>query len=247
MENDNREIKIAPSILSADFGNMRHDVKKVQEAGADMIHFDVMDGLAVGVSQITFGTKMVADLKETITVPIDVHLMVARPERMTAAFAQAGANIISFHVETTDKSYIVPLLKDIRRHKCKAGIVISPDTAIPSVKDYLDYCDMVTLMSVRPGASNQEILPEAMDRLQKLKALIGNKNIDIKIDGGINLQNVGLAKEYGANIIVSGSTIFKSQDWADTIKQLRERTSADVDQDSTDEDDDEDENAGSEE
>ncbi|MDR3021459.1 MAG: ribulose-phosphate 3-epimerase [Clostridiales bacterium] len=238
-----KKIKISPSILSADFGNMQNAVVDLQKCGADMIHFDVMDGIFV--SNITFGAKMVADLKKHISVPLDVHLMIVKPERYTAAFADAGADIITIHVESTSTDYLLPTIKDIKRRKLKAGVAISPDTPLNDIRQTLDFVDMVLLMSVYPGASGQKFIEKTLKRLQQLKEMIGDRNIEIEIDGGINLQNIEQLRELGVDIAVVGSSILNSTDWTNTIAQLKNGSNqqqqiADIVEEDEDYDDDED-------
>ncbi|MCL1944662.1 MAG: ribulose-phosphate 3-epimerase [Firmicutes bacterium] len=212
---------IAPSILSADFSNLKETVIKLQESGADILHFDVMDGIFV--PHLSFGPKLVADLRKYITIPLAVHLMVGRPERITAAIAEAGADMISFHIESTDREYVVPMLRDIKRRKLKAGLAISPDTSIKVLTNCLDSLDYIILMSVYPGSSGQQLLEKTYDRLTQLKALIGDRDIKIEIDGGITLDNVAQIKAIGVDTIISGNCILGSTDWKQAMIDLREK------------------------
>ena len=214
-------LKIAPSILSADFSNLQHTVQLLQQSGADLLHLDIMDGIFV--PNLSFGPKMVADLKKHTRLTLDVHLMVGRPERLTAAVAEAGADMISFHIESTDREYVVPMLRDIKRRKLKAGLAISPDTPIKALTNCLDSVDYVVLMSVYPGASGQFFLEKTFERLQQLRALIGEREIEIEIDGGINLQNIAQIKSIGVDIAVAGSAIISSGDWQQAIVDLKEK------------------------
>jgi len=213
------QIKIAPSILSADFGKMAQEVKRTEDAGADLLHCDVMDG--VFVPNITFGPKMIADIRKATTLPLDVHLMIVEPEKYVEAFAKAGADYITIHVEATKK--LVPTLKAIRGLGVKSGAVISPDTPVSAVEPALEYSDMVLLMSVYPGFGGQKFLEKSLDRLSELAGLVkkSKRKIDIEIDGGVTSDNVEAIKKAGANVIVAGNTIFGAASPKDMIRTLR--------------------------
>ncbi|MDR1138827.1 MAG: ribulose-phosphate 3-epimerase [Clostridiales bacterium] len=229
--------KIAPSILSADYGNMQHVVTTLQDSGAEMIHFDMMDGIFV--PNLSFGPKFIKDLKKHINVPVDVHMMIGRPERMTAAVAEAGADMISFHIEATDRDYVLPMLRDIKRRKLKAGIAISPDTPVKTLTSFVDSVDYVLLMSVHPGASGQQFLPKSLDRLIQLKALIGDRPIQIQIDGGVCMDNILQIREIGVDIVVAGSAILAQSNWINAIAQLKSTQLPQV-EDTQEQEDDED-------
>ena len=215
-----KQIKIAPSILSADFSKMGEEVQELERCGADVVHCDVMDG--VFVNNITFGIKMVEDLRKITTLPLDCHLMIVNPEKYVERFAKAGADIITVHYEAcVDK--LENILKLIKSTGVKCGAVINPDTPVEKIKDVIPLCDMVLIMSVFPGFGGQKFIPSALDKLRDVKAIVDacGKEIDIEIDGGVTAENVEEIKAAGANVIVAGSTVFKAEDKAKTIAILK--------------------------
>lgn len=214
------KIKIAPSILSADFSKMGEEVKSLETCGADVVHCDVMDG--VFVSNITFGIKMVEDLRKITTLPLDCHLMIVHPEKYVERFAKAGADIITVHWEACQDN-LKEVLELIKSTGVKCGAVINPDTPVEKIKDVIPMCDMVLVMSVFPGFGGQKFIPEALDKLRQVKAIISacGKEIDLEIDGGVTEENVQAIKDAGANVIVAGSTVFKATDRADIIQKLK--------------------------
>ena len=216
-----KNIQIAPSILSADFAKMGEEVRAMQACGADVIHYDVMDG--VFVNNITFGLKMLEDIRPYTTLPIDAHLMIVHPEKYVERFAKAGADIITVHWEAC-KDNLREVLELIKSTGVKCGAVITPDTPGETIKDVIPLCDMVLVMSVFPGFGGQKFIPSALDKLREIRAIIGEsgKDIDLEIDGGITAENVHLVKEAGANVIVAGSAIFKADDRAAAIAALKE-------------------------
>lgn len=212
-------IKISPSILSADFTKIYDAVKMLEEAGADYIHCDVMDGSFV--PNITFGQYMVRDLRKATDLPLDVHLMIDNPDKYIVEFAEAGADIITVHEEAT--RHLDRSLQLIRSTGKKAGVALNPHTSL-SVLDYvLEKVDMVLLMSVNPGFGGQSFIETALSKAKALKAMIIRKglNIDIEMDGGIGEGNIKQVTDAGVNVIVSGNTIFKAEDPAEMIKTLR--------------------------
>ena len=215
-----KEIKIAPSILSADFSKMGEEVISLEKAGADIIHCDVMDG--VFVNNITFGIKMVEDLRKVTKLPLDCHLMIVNPEKYVERFAKAGADIITVHYEAC-KEGLKDTLQRIKDCGVKCGAVINPDTPVEKIKDVIPMCDMVLVMSVFPGFGGQKFIVDALDKLRQVKAIIEacGKDIDLQIDGGVGIDNVAAVKEAGANVIVAGSAVFKAEDRAATISALK--------------------------
>lgn len=214
------EFFISPSILSADFAKMGEDIKRITEGGADMIHCDVMDGTFV--PNISFGPKMIADIRNYTSLPLDVHLMVNRPERYIDVYAKAGADYIVVHYEACGT--LVDTLKKIRKLGKKSGLVISPDTPAEVVYDYLPLTDLILVMSVYPGFSGQKFLPSSLEKLEKISAKIKESglNIRLQIDGGINEETVKLVKKAGADTVVAGSSVFGASDVAEAIKKLRD-------------------------
>ena len=215
-----KNIKIAPSILSANFAKMGEEVKSLEENGADVVHCDVMDG--VFVNNITFGIKMVEDLRKITTLPLDCHLMIVHPEKYVERFAKAGADIITVHFEACQDN-LEDVLKLIKSTGVKCGAVINPDTPVEKIASVIPLCDMVLVMSVFPGFGGQKFIPEALNKLREVKALAdkAGKEIDIEIDGGVNMENVALVKEAGANVIVAGSAGFNAPDRAKAIAALK--------------------------
>ena len=215
-----KNIKIAPSILSADFSKMGEEVKSLEENGADVVHCDVMDG--VFVNNITFGIKMVEDLRKITSLPLDCHLMIVHPEKYVERFAKAGADIITVHYEASQDN-LKEVLELIKSTGVKCGAVINPDTPVEKIKEVIPLCDMVLVMSVFPGFGGQKFIPEALDKLKEVKKIVEEcgKKIDIEIDGGVTKENVALVKEAGANVIVAGSAVFKAADRKQAIEELK--------------------------
>ncbi len=213
-------IKIAPSILSADFAKMGEEVRSLEMCGADYIHCDVMDG--VFVNNITFGIKMIEDIRKHTSLPLDCHLMIVNPEKYVERFAKAGADIITVHYEAC-KDNLKEVLALIKKSGVKCGAVINPDTPVECIKDVISMCDMVLLMSVFPGFGGQKFIADVLDKVREVRAIINasGRDIDLQIDGGVTEENVAEIKAAGANVIVAGSTIFKANDRAEMIEKLR--------------------------
>ena len=203
-----KKIQISPSILSADFSQLGNEIKRLEEGGADMIHVDVMDGHFV--PNLTIGPPVIKALKKHCSINFDVHLMIAPVHKYIEAYSDAGADIITIHPEATD-SLESSILK-IKSLNKKVGVSLNPESKIDLIKDYLKKVDLVLIMSVNPGFGGQKFMPEVLDKVKQLKEIQSrdNMNFDIEIDGGINFDNCQSAIEAGANILVSGTTVFKS-------------------------------------
>ena len=200
-------IKISPSILSADFSKLGEEIVALEKAGADYIHIDVMDGHFV--PNITIGPEVIKKLRPVTKLTFDVHLMISPVNNFIKDFADAGADIITFHPEATENmSETINLIKKLGK---KVGVSLKPKSQINLIEKYLNEIDLILIMSVEPGLGGQKFMPEVLDKMKQLKNLVDKKrlNIDIEIDGGINFDNSKKAKEFGANILVSGSTVFK--------------------------------------
>ena len=203
-----KKIQISPSILSADFSQLGKEIKRLEEGGADLIHVDVMDGHFV--PNLTIGPPVIKALKKNCSIKFDVHLMISPVHKYIGVYADAGADIITIHPEATE-DLSASILK-IKEFKKKVGVSLNPETKISAIKDYLNQIDLVLIMSVNPGFGGQKFMPEVLDKIKDLKEIQKKQklNFDIEIDGGINFENSKIAIEAGANILVSGTTIFKS-------------------------------------
>ncbi len=215
-----KNVKIAPSILSANFAKMGEEVQSLEQCGADVVHCDVMDG--VFVNNITFGIKMVEDIRKVTNLPLDCHLMIVHPEKYVERFAKAGADIITVHWEACQDN-LKEVLELIKSTGVKCGAVINPDTPVDKIRDVILLCDMVLVMSVFPGFGGQKFIPSALDKLREIRAIIdeSGKDIDLEIDGGVTAENVEEIKAAGANVIVAGSAVFKADDRAAMIAKLK--------------------------
>ena len=203
-----KNIQISPSILSADFSQLGTEIKRLEEGGADMIHVDVMDGHFV--PNLTIGPPIIKSLKKHSSVIFDVHLMISPVHKYIEAYSNAGADIITIHPEATND--LKKSILKIKELKKKVGVSLNPETKIETILDLLEQIDLVLIMSVNPGFGGQKFMPEVLDKVKQLKKIQSEKNInfDIEIDGGINFENSKIVIEAGANILVSGTTIFKS-------------------------------------
>ena len=212
---------IAPSILSADFGRLAAEVGAISEAGADLIHVDVMDGHFV--PNLTIGPPVVKAIRKATKVPLDVHLMIEQPERWVGAYADAGADIISVHAEAA--VHLHRTLEAIRAAGKKPAVALNPATPIDHLRYVLDFCDMVLVMSVNPGFGGQSFIPQVLEKIRALRHEADTRGLelDIEVDGGIKVDNVDVVARAGANVIVSGSGIFGAGDYKETIARLRER------------------------
>ena len=203
-----KKIQISPSILSADFSQLGNEIKRLEEGGADMIHVDVMDGHFV--PNLTIGPPVIKALRKQCSIKFDVHLMISPVHKYIEAYADAGADIITIHPEATEN--LDESISKIKSLNKKVGVSLNPESKLDLITNYLEKVDLVLIMSVNPGFGGQKFMPEVLDKVKKLKDIKSknNMNFDIEIDGGINFDNCQSAIEAGANILVSGTTIFKS-------------------------------------
>lgn len=210
------KIKIAPSILSADFSVLAKELSRIKAAGADLVHVDVMDGHFV--PNITIGPVVVKDIRRATRLPLDVHLMIEHPDKYIDVFADAGSDMLTVHAETTSLSVLKKIKKCLFLRKVKLGLSLNPGTPLARIKPYLRHCDFILVMSVNPGFGGQEFIPSAAGKISQLRKIFPG---DIAVDGGINAQTAKIAVQAGANILAAGSYIFKSKDYAKAIRSLR--------------------------
>lgn len=208
---------LAPSLLAADFKNLERELKLIQDNGAEYLHFDVMDGMFV--PSISFGMPVLESIKPITKIVCDAHLMVKEPIRYVEAFAKAGADLITVHVEACED--VLATIAKIKECGCKVGVSICPETPASAVEDLLDKIDMVLIMSVHPGFGGQKFIPESLEKIAAVRAMIDEKglNVDVQVDGGIYTHNVEEVVKAGANIIVAGSAVFKG-DVAQNTKDM---------------------------
>ncbi len=219
------DIKIAPSILSADFSAMGEAVKKLELAGADLIHCDVMDGNFV--EPITFGGQMIKNIRPLTKLTLDAHLMIEHPKTQIKFFADAGADIITVHYKACAKispTYLEETLRLIKSYGVKCGAVVNPDVPVENIFPVFPLCDMVLLMSVYPGYGGQKFIPEVLDKVKKARQYaisVGRADMDIEIDGGVTAANAGEIRRAGANVLVAGSAVFGAEDMKTAIDNLK--------------------------
>ncbi len=202
-----KKIQISPSILSADFSQLGNEIKRLEEGGADLIHVDVMDGHFV--PNLTIGPPVIKDLRKFTKLPFDVHLMISPVHKYIKDYADAGANIITIHPETTEN--VLTSINEVKKYNKKVGLSLNPDIKLETIKDFLDKIDLVLIMSVFPGFGGQKFIPDVVNKIKDLNKIKNERNLnfDIEVDGGINFSNSKTVIEAGANILVSGTTIFK--------------------------------------
>lgn len=212
-------IKIAPSILSADFSNLSSEVKKVEIAGADLLHIDVMDGHFV--PNITIGPPVIASIKDKTNLPFDVHLMISEPDRYIKDFVKAGADIISVHAEAC--THLHRTVYNVKECGIKVAVALNPATSLTVLDNIINDVDMILLMTVDPGFGGQAFINSMLDKIKALKRIVDDKKLilDIEVDGGINMENASRVVDAGANVLVAGSAVYKSRDIKEAIEGLR--------------------------
>lgn len=210
---------VSASVLSADLLDLKSEIKKLEDCGVDMLHFDVMDG--VFVNNITYGLPVLEQVRRASGIVLDVHLMITDPIRYAAGFAKAGADIISFHLEAAEDAGAV--ITEIRNAGAKAAVAVKPGTPAESVFEYLTLADMILVMTVEPGFGGQRFIPETAEKVRQIRARADELglDIDIQVDGGINYETAQTAIEAGANVLVSGSCLFRADNMAEAVRKLK--------------------------
>jgi ribulose-phosphate 3-epimerase len=214
-----RHRKIAPSILSADFAHLADEIARITEAGADMIHVDVMDGHFV--PNFTIGPPIVKAIRKVTELPLDVHLMMTNPDDFIDEFIKAGSDYLTVHVETC--AHLHRTIQSIKEEGAKAGVTLNPATPLSSIEEILGEVDLLLIMSVNPGFGGQSFIPSVLEKLRRARKMIDQKGlkVELEIDGGVKVENIAAMAQAGADIFVSGSAIFQSKDYKDTIQKMR--------------------------
>lgn len=212
------KIIISPSILSSDFANLGRDIRKIEKAGADWVHIDVMDGHFV--PNITIGVPVVKSIKKVTKLPLDVHLMIENPQKFIKSFAEAGADIITFHYEAVDRNDVIEIAQYIKDFDIKAGLAIKPQTNPEEILEYISYFDMILVMTVEPGFGGQEFISKCSQKLPFIREF-AEGDLILQVDGGINRETARVCTKLGANSLVAGSYIFNAENISDAISSLR--------------------------
>lgn len=214
-------VKVAPSILSADFVNLERDIRALKETGADYVHVDVMDGLFV--PNITIGIPVVAAIRRITDMPLDVHLMIDRPLRYVDDFCKAGSDLLTVHVEADTQENTLAALKRIRENGVRAAISVKPKTPAEAVLPFLPYCDLILVMTVEPGFGGQSFMQDMMPKLKTIRGYIDaqNPSCELEVDGGVNTETARICRENGANVLVAGSAYFKAADPAAFVRAVK--------------------------
>lgn len=214
-------VKVAPSILSADFVNLERDIRALKETGADYVHVDVMDGLFV--PNITIGIPVVAAIRRITDMPLDVHLMIDRPLRYVDEFCKAGSDLLTVHVEADTQENTLAALKRIRENGVRAALSVKPKTPAEAVLPFLPYCDLILVMTVEPGFGGQSFMQDMMPKLKTIRGYIDAQNpgCELEVDGGVNAETARICRENGANVLVAGSAYFKAADPAAFVRAVK--------------------------
>ena len=214
-------VKVAPSILSADFVNLERDIRALKETGADYVHVDVMDGLFV--PNITIGIPVVAAIRRITDMPLDVHLMIDRPLRYVDDFCKAGSDLLTVHVEADTQENTLAALKRIRENGVRAAISVKPKTPAEAALPFLPYCDLILVMTVEPGFGGQSFMQDMMPKLKTIRGYIDAQNpgCELEVDGGVNTETARICRENGANVLVAGSAYFKAADPAAFVRAVK--------------------------
>ena len=215
-------VKISPSVLTADFLTLKDDIKKLEDAGTDMLHLDVMDGIFV--PNISFGVPVIKSIKKHTSLPLDVHLMIDRPVRYVEQFCKAGADLVNFHVEAETEENIVKAIDIAKSLGKKTGVTLKPRTPAEAVKPYSGMVDLVLIMTVEPGFGGQSFMHDQLPKIAAVRKMLDEAKLpcELEVDGGIDMNTAALAKAAGANVLVAGSAVFGKSDRADAIKAIRE-------------------------